>query len=534
MPGLGGGVGHTRQMANSYLPVGRDEVFLLPPDMRDWLTEGHLVWFVLDVLERVDATVLHDRRRLGGVGRRGYDPEMLLALLVYAYCTGQRSSRQIERFCEVDVAYRVICGGNRPDHTTIARFRQDHEDHAVQLFTDALVICAEAGLATVGVVAVDGTKMGTDASWKANRTRESIEAEVRRMLKEASDVDAEQDRLFGEDRGDELPAELRDRSSRGRRLDAALEAISQREAQQQRERSSVEARAEAVRAAAAQGRGLRGRPPKGANPVAEAEARLERARHKAARRAEVEAKHAAAGTRPRGRRPKTDPKAAVHTAEEALEQARARGVPASSGTADDDQPVQANITDPDSRSMKTPNGWVQGYNAQAAVNEHGVVVAVDVTQDHNDVKQLVPMIAAIRHSLNAAGISAEVGVLLLDAGYWSEDNATAKGPDRLIATTKDWKRRKQLREQDTVVGLPPEDATPKEAMEHRLCTAEGAELYAKRGHTVEPVFGDHKHNRGFRRFVRRGLTAARAEWLLITATGNLLKAYRCHHAQTTA
>jgi hypothetical protein len=190
------------------------------------------------------------------------------------------------------------------------------------------------------------------------------------------------------------------------------------------------------------------------------------------------------------------------------------------------------VTDPDSRSMKTARGWVQGYNAQAAVNEHGVVVAADVTNDHTDTFQLVPMMAMILHNLQTAGIPPEVGVLLFDAGYWSEDNATAEGPDRLIATTKSWKRRKQLRAQGTVTGDPPADASPKQAMEHRLCTAEGAELYAKRAHMVEPVFGDHKRNRGFHWFTRRGLSAARAEWLLINTTRNLMKVF--HHRQAQA
>ena len=128
-------------MAHSYLPVDRDQGFLLPPDMREWLPQGHLVWFVLDVVERVDTSALHAAHPNDGVGRRAYDPDMLLALLVYAYCTKQRSSRQIERLCEVDVAYRVICGNHRPDHTTIARFRQRHAPVAKRLFTDVLVLC---------------------------------------------------------------------------------------------------------------------------------------------------------------------------------------------------------------------------------------------------------------------------------------------------------------------------------------------------------------------------------------------------------
>ena len=156
-------------MARDYLRVDRDQPFLLPPSMRDWLPEDHLAWFVLDVVDRLDTSALHARHPRGGVGRRAYDPDMLLALLLYAYCMGVRSSRQIERLCVVDVAFRVLAAGHRPDHTTIARFRQGHEDIAVQLFVDVLMLCAEAGLVRLGVVAIDGTKVEADASMKANR-----------------------------------------------------------------------------------------------------------------------------------------------------------------------------------------------------------------------------------------------------------------------------------------------------------------------------------------------------------------------------
>jgi hypothetical protein len=257
------------------------------------------------------------------------------------------------------------------------------------------------------------------------------------------------------------------------------------------------------------------------DPVTVAEIRVRRQERKAAMRA---ASRDAGGRGVGGDRPRVgSAKAKLAEAQRAAE----RG-PTNTTTddSDDERPVQANTTDPDSRLMKTANGWVQGYNAQAAVNDHHVVVAADVTQDHNDVGQARPMMALLAASLLAAGIAAQAGTLLFDAGYWSADNATAAGPDRLIATTKDWKRRRQLREQG---GPPPDGASPKDAMEHRLCTTEGAELYAKRSTTVEPAFGDIKHNRGFNRFMRRGLDAARAEWLLITATGNLLAAYRHRH-----
>jgi hypothetical protein len=181
----------------------------------------------------------------------------------------------------------------------------------------------------------------------------------------------------------------------------------------------------------------------------------------------------------------------------------------------------ANITDPDSRIMNTTHGWIQGYNAQVAVNEHGIVLAATVTADHNDMRCCVPMMAAIAANLDAAGIAEPIGTLLFDAGYCSEANLTAPGPDRIIATTKSWKLRAQARREGFTHGDPPPDATPIDAMEHRLRSAEGTALYAKRQHTVEPVFGHTKTNRGYRHFTRRRLPAADSEWQLIVTTNNL-------------
>lgn len=175
--------------------------------------------------------------------------------------------------------------------------------------------------------------------------------------------------------------------------------------------------------------------------------------------------------------------------------------------------------------MKTATGWVQGYNAQAAVNEHQVVVACTVSQDNNDVGLYQPMVDATRHTLDAAGVTDPIGMVLADAGYWSEANATAPGPDRLIATLKDHKQRRAARELGTTNGPPPQDATALEAMEHRLRTPEGAAAYAQRSHTVEPIFAV-KTNHGYDRFRRRGLQAAGSEWALINTVHNLGKLHR--------
>lgn len=490
-------------MAFSYLPVDRDQPFLLPPDVREWLPEGHLAWFVIDAVEQVDTAALHARHPRQGVGRRAYDPEMLLALLIYAYCTGQSSSRQIEQLCEVDVAYRVICANHVPDHTTIARFRQVFTDQVVVLFADVLEMCAAAGMVKVGVVAVDGTKFAADASLRANRTRARLEAEIRSLLAEAERVDADEDAQFGDGRGDEPPDDLADRRKRRVRLaEAAAELRRRRQARQ----------------AAAD------------DKVAAAEAHLARVRSaRARRRAATEAAAAAKGRRPGGPPPSTGGPP-VRRAEANVAKARA----AAAATADGDCDERVNVTDLDSRIMPVAGGgWVQGYNAQAAVSEDGIVVAADVTQDISDTLWCEPMTDAATDNLADAGINEPVGTFLFDAGYWSNANGAnvtdddQGRPSRLISTTKSYKQRQQLRDQGPATGAPPPGASPAEAMEHRLRTPEGQALYAKRQHTVEPVFGDIKHRRGLRRFARRGLTAVRAEWQLITATHNLVKLH--HH-----
>jgi hypothetical protein len=168
-----------------------------------------------------------------------------------------------------------------------------------------------------------------------------------------------------------------------------------------------------------------------------------------------------------------------------------------------------------------------GFNVQASVNADQAVIAFAATQDHNDVGQLLPMIEATDEVARSAGIDEQIGLVTADARYWSEENATAPGPDRLIATTKDWKQRKAARELGETAGPPPADASPPEQMEHRLRTPEGAAAYATRSHTVEPVFDDTNENRGFRRFMRHGLSAAESEAALIFAAHNLLKVF--HH-----
>jgi transposase len=527
-------------MAYGYVPVDRDQSFLLPPDVRAWLPAGHLVWFVIDVVDEVDTSRLHARYRRGGVGRRAYHPEMLLALLIYAYCCGQRSSRQIERLCEVDVAYRVICAHHVPDHTTIARFRQAFADEVVGLFADVLELCAAAGMVKVGVVAVDGTKFAADASLRANRTRARVEAEIRVMLTEAEQIDAAEDDEFGGRRGDELPDEMVDRRSRLVRLRAARDELERRHKARQAEGDRVRvAYRQRQREGRERGGHRGGRVPTVLDPVEEAQANLDWERQRLAdRQADYEARCEALGRRPRGAAPTTGGRR-LRRAEARLATAQQRAAVATVSTkrsrrGKDDNNDTVNITDIDSGIMPTQGGgWAQGYNAQAAVSEDGIVVAADVTHDINDSGWCEPMSNATRSNLDNAGITEPVGTELFDAGYWSNSNGAnvtdgidGGPPSRLIATTKSYKQRQALREKGPASGPPPPGATPAEAMEHRLRSADGEALYKKRQHIVEPVFGAIKHDRGFRRFTQRGLDAVRAEWRLITATHNLMKLYR--------
>jgi hypothetical protein len=378
------------------------------------------------------------------------------ALTLYAYCIGIRSSRAIERACQVDVAFRVITANQRPDHTTIARFRQRHEQALASVFTESLRLCAQAGMVTVGLVAVDGTKMGCPAALAANRCKDHIDEQVAVMLAEAAQVDAAEDARYGTgSRGDEPPAQLRGGRARRERFTAAKAQLD----------------------------------------AAAAKAQADHEQHLAERAA----KEHASGRKLRGRKPKA---------------------PAPAGEA------KANTSDPDSRIMKTKDGYVQGYNAQAVATEDQIVVAAEVTDEHNDAAQLHPMIAAMNQSLAAAGIDDRPGQLLADAGYCSEDNLAAiteDDPECLIAT-RNTRRNPQPRNGRR--GPLPKDATLVDKMDRKVSNKAGRTAYRKRQHIIEPVFGQTKDARGARRFMRRGKTAAAAEWKLLMGTHNLLKLYR--------
>jgi transposase len=449
-------------VAYNLLPCDREQDYLMPPSLKEWLGEGHLAWFVIDAVGQMDLSEFYTAYRNDGWGAAAYEPGMMVAVLLYAYCRGIRSSRKTARGLEEDVGFRVVAANQQPDFRTICRFRAEHEEALEQLFVQVLRLCQEAGLVKLGVVALDGSKVAANAAMDANRSYEAIEEEVRQMLAEAKQVDAEEDALFGpERRGDELPEGL------GRRVER-LERL--QEARARLERESAE------KAQAAQ---------------------------KQIARRQVE--EVSSGKKKRGRKPKL-----------------VEAVPAVE--------AKANVTDPDSRIMKTRQAYVQGYNAQVIVSEGQIIVAVGVTQEANDVQQLKPMLKTLERTLKAAGIEERPRTGLADAGYWSEPNVTAcpisEGTEWLIATTKDWKQRKALRERGCPRGRIPKKLSVRERMERKLLTQRGHSLYKMRGILVEPVLGQIKEGQGFRRFMRRGLQAAHSEWALMGTTHNLLKLWR--------
>ena len=257
------------RMAYNFLRGDRDQSFLLPPDLRDWLPEGHLAWFTLDVVDQLDLAPFLRCYRADGHGHPAYDPTTLLAVLLYAYCIGVRSSRQIERRCIEDVAFRVLAGNQAPDHVTIARFRARHQQALAGFLVESLKLCAAAGMVKVGTVALDGTKLAANAADKANRTQERLEAEVAEILRQAAETDQREDEQLGHACGDELPPALASKAGRLARLRQAkarleAEAAAREQAYQQR----VAAHAAAAAAKGRTPRTLKRRPQEAPNPEA--------------------------------------------------------------------------------------------------------------------------------------------------------------------------------------------------------------------------------------------------------------------------
>lgn len=450
-------------MTKTFRPYSLDQQLLLPPDLRGWLPEGDLALFVSDVVDELDLSAIQAAYESGeGRGQPPYHPAMMVKLLLYGYCIGTASSRKIERATYRDVAFRVLAGDQHPDHDSIAEFRKRHLGALAELFVQGLRLCQAAGLVKLGHVALDGTKLQANASKhkamsyaRMEETERRLEAEVRALLEQAQQVDATEDAQYGPGRrGDELPAELARRESRLTKIRAAKAALEQ-------------------------------------------EAKAQAAHEAEAARAKLAARAHRVGS--------------------------AKGKPAQVPDPEQARPAptaQRNFTDPESRIMVdgATKAFVQGYNAQAAVDSQAqVIVACGVTQAAADVGQFVPMLDQV-----AAHLGHLPAQVTADAGYFSEANLTAPQfaaidcyvpPDR------------HPHGRDAAAGRSRQGPFSA-AMRTKLQTAAGRAVYARRKTIPEPVFGQIKQGRGFRRFWLRGVGNVRGEWALICLTHNLLKLFR--------
>jgi len=438
------------------------------------LPEDDLVFFLLDVVPKLDLSPIHARYQDETRGAPPFDPAMMTCLLLYSYCVGVFSSRKIAQACERNLAFLAIVGTDRPDFRTISLFRKDHLDAFADVFVQVLRLAQAAGLVRLGTIAVDGTKIQGNASrHKAmsygSMTKEMlrIRAEIEALLKQAETVDAQDDAVLGARRGDELPEELRRREDRLATIEAAMKRL--------------EAEAQAAAAAEKQ------------------------------RREEADAEQQRTGTKRRGRKPGP----IVETPGDK---------------------AQTNFTDPELSIMAMANkGWEYCGNAQASVDGAcQIILTCDVTDQCNDKQQAEPMAEATRAQLDAAGIAPaadESGArpqipAVLDTGYFSAAAVGAmerEGFDPYIATERQRHNQALPAAADEPAVSP---ATPKEKMRAKLGTESGRELYARRKTIVEPVFGQIKEARGFRRFLLRGLAKIRGEWRLVCLTHNLLKIWR--------
>lgn len=456
-------------MTRLFRAYSLDQRPLLPPDLRDWLPEGHLALFVSDVVDELDLSAIVGAYELGdGRGQPPYHPALMVKLLVYGSCTGKPSSRKIERATYEEVAYRVLAAEQPPDHDSLAEFRKRHLDALAGLFVQVLRLCQAAGLVKLGHVALDDTKIKANASKhkamsyaRMTAAEQQLETELRALLTRAAAVDAAEDAEHGRGRrGDDLPAELARRERRLAKIRAA--------------KASLEQAAKA-----------------------EAEQAAEEAR------AKVAAREQRVGSAKGGVPTVPDP---------------AQATPAPT--------AQDNFTDPESRIMvdSATKSFTQAYTAQAAVDDPAqIIVACAVTQAAPDVEQFAPMLARVAQTMGRGP-----AVLTADAGYFSEANLAAAGSAGVdVYVPPDRRKHREA--------APPPRIRSAGATHRRekLATALGRELYARRKMIVEPVFGQIKAVRGFRRFSFRGVPKVMAKWALICLTHNLLKLFRARGVLAT-
>jgi transposase len=441
------------------------------------LPEDDLVFFLIDLVAHLDLEDFYASYEVETRGAPPFEPAMLVCLLLYAYCIGVSSSRKIARACERNLAFLAIVGIDRPDFRTLSDFRKEHLHRLADLFVQVLRLAAEAGLVRLGNLAFDGSKFTGQASrhkamsyGSMHKEEARLKEEIQALLAQAERTDAEEDAVHGSRRGDELPAELKRREDRLAVIEAA------------KTRLEEQARAEA-----------------------EAEKQ---------RRAAAEAQRQQRGQKRRGKEPP----------------------PISEIPADK---AQCSFSDPEMKMMPQSNkGWDYATNAQVSVDGHSqIIVACFVTAAVNDKEQAVPLAEATRANLAQAGVerpkdaSGAVSKIpaTLDAGYYSEAAAAGleeRGFEPYMATG----RQKHNQSRASAANVPlAEGATAKEKMQAKVQTEAGQKLYAQRKTIVEPVFGQIKGARGFRRFSLRGLLKIGGEWCLVCLTHNLLKLwrYRC-------
>lgn len=456
-------------MAKVYRPYYPQQDFLLPPSLKEWLSEDHLAYFVSDLIDQLDLSRIEQHYEREERGYPPYHPRMMVKVLVYGYCVGVFSSRRIEKRLVEDVAFRVLAAGNQPDFRTISEFRRIHLRALEGLFVQVLQLALKLGAMKLGRVAIDGTKIKAAASKhkamsyeRMQREEQRLRDEVKQLLAAADETDRDEDRRYGRTkRGDELPAELARREDRLQRIAAAKKALEER-------------------------------------AQAEAEARQEK-------KSPVKTPRKKTSKKPENQDPPaTGPAAGAET--KAQPKAKA----------------QYNFTDPESRIMKSPDGFVQAYNAQAAVEPAlQLIVAQDVTQQANDKQQLLPMIAAVRRQSGQ-----KVKEVLADSGYCSEENLRQAAKKKIDLYVAAGKQKHGGPAPPAPRGPIPRSATLVERMKRKLRTKAGRAVYARRKAIVEPVFGQIKRAQGFRQFLLRGVEKVRAEWALVCAAHNVLKLYR--------
>ena len=517
----------------------REQLFLMPPSVTDWLPEDHLVWFVLDVVVELDLAAFYAEFRVNGRGGAVYDPAMMLGVLVYAYCTGERSSRRIERRLVDDVAYRVLAANQRPDHATLARFRRRHQAAIAGLFGQVLALCVKAGLVDTGLVAIDGTKLGADASFFANRNREQLAEEI---LAEAEAVDAAEDNLFGDRRGDELPAEWSGGRGRRERIRAALDELDRQTARDYDTRMAERAAKEAAT----------GRKTTGPKPSADA------ARRAAPRRANT-----------------TDPHSRIiaHASKGVLQGYNAQAaatasqivVAAEVTATTNDQPhfvpiataVIENLADAGAATavgaLVADAGYWTAANGTTDIAGANVLIATKKSSWRRAAKPDDDKLAVLA-KVNRGEISQRKAGEMLGVSYtWVRDmtkryfgrdgqrltDRAEPEPDEWIPVIERVARGEisgraasdELCVSDNRVnsmlahlrGQATEPSIARAAMDSKLAEPDNADLYKKRSQTIEPVFGNIKANLGYRRFTVRGMPAVSSEWRLICTAHNLLK-----------